>query len=92
MRAVLTVDMGNAAFEGEDGPGELKRILVGVANRAWNQASTLEVLREACPILLRDSNGNRVGELRIEDDRPACDAQDHDSEAEHRACPICKGE
>ncbi len=61
MRAVLTVDMDNAAFE-DDSAGELGRILQHAANKTSAMAS-----EPGWSLVLFDSNGNRVGELRIED-------------------------
>lgn len=56
MRAVLTVEMDNAAFEA-DPRSELARILRELAKRVQAGAGD--------PIPVFDLNGNRVGELRF---------------------------
>lgn len=59
MKAVITVAMDNAAFEAEKGGRELVRILRKLADRI---ESTGELEHG-----LMDINGNRVGELTIEE-------------------------
>ena len=62
MRFVLTVDMDNAAFE--DAPGyELSRILGQVHHQAQTEGARAFM---GAGMFLRDSNGNTVGEARIE--------------------------
>jgi hypothetical protein len=65
MRAVITINMDGAAFEGDEGEDcgglELARIF---RRLAW------VVERDCAPgyvSILRDINGNRVGEMRIEE-------------------------
>jgi hypothetical protein len=60
MTATIKINMDNAAFEGDPG-AELGRILDELANRLFGP--DLEPAAEE--YILRDVNGNRVGELRI---------------------------
>lgn len=76
MAIKISIETDNAAFS-DDGPGEVARILRAVAER-------LEGAREAdFHMVLRDINGNRVGE---------CEAHihpdDEDEECEPDPCPI----
>jgi len=66
MRATITIDMENAAFEDGNGSGELARILRELARRI-DEESIVEERRTA---KLRDVNGNTVGEFRVETDDP----------------------
>lgn len=73
MRAVITINMDGEAFEGDPGR-ELKRILTDVAKQASRVAPHTCRIPGGCgeergigPLSLRDINGNRVGEMRIED-------------------------
>lgn len=68
----VTIDMSNAAFH-DDPDGELKRILLGVAARASGTGLTA--------MLLRDSNGNKVGMARIFPPVPANNNIDEMEEA-----------
>jgi len=58
MKAKITIEMDNAAFE-EDAAGELSRILLDISDSVnygiWPD-----------PYIIRDINGNRVGEFVIE--------------------------
>lgn len=56
MRAVIEVDMDNAAFEGENAGLELARILGDLAEHLKDDVSN---------VVLRDVNGNRVGTCAI---------------------------
>ena len=58
MTAKLTIKMDNAAFE-EDAAGELSRILLDLSDSV-NYGSWSD------PYIIRDINGNKVGELVIE--------------------------
>ena len=59
MRALIKIDMNNAAFD-EHPPTELARILASLA-------SNLAVTGTLMPQPLRDINGNRVGTFTIEE-------------------------
>lgn len=63
MKAMLEIDMGNAAFE--DDPGELARILREVADKVENGVI------EGDEFVLRDLNGNHVGQMDVVGDAPA---------------------
>lgn len=72
MRAIITIDMDGAAFEDDNAGPELARILRVAADAAeagqFNARSGLDYYyRDGLP--LRDINGNRVGEMRIERER-----------------------
>ena len=57
MKATIRIKMDNAAFDGRP-ELELARILADSANR-------LESRGELFDFLLRDANGNTVGELKV---------------------------
>lgn len=61
MKIIITIDTSNAAFEDKDGH-EINRILAQ-ANRLLNEGDA-----EYHPATLRDSNGNTVGTVSIEDE------------------------
>lgn len=56
--AKLTINLSNAAFE-DDLRGELRDIFLDLADRIMYG-------KIQDPYIIRDSNGNKVGELRIE--------------------------
>lgn len=59
MKCVIEIEMDNAAFL--DGPEELSKILWKAHRRILEDGEPHDA-----PLVLRDSNGNKVGELRIE--------------------------
>ena len=65
-RIVITIDTGNAAFEDEPGY-EVGRILKEVAN-AFQEIHGSS-FRDINRVVLRDINGNRVGQVITEEDR-----------------------
>jgi len=60
MKAELTVEMDNAAFE--DNPFELSRILRELADTLEN-----DEIKAGKSFALRDLNGNKVGVLKFND-------------------------
>lgn len=68
MRAILTVDMDGAAFDQDEPGDEFARLLSDLARRIEKHGGS-QTWRggNGAPIALFDRNGNRVGELRIED-------------------------
>lgn len=65
MQITITINTDNAAFSGEDGPGEVARIL----DRIKGLIQVRDYL-EPDTLTLRDINGNTCGEVRIEEDEP----------------------
>lgn len=59
MKAILEIDMGNAAFE--DNPAELSRIMRELADKV--EATGIASVGD--DFVARDFNGNRVGCLNI---------------------------
>lgn len=66
MRALITVNMDNAAFD-EHPPTELARILAKLASDINITATLYLAAARAEPQPLRDANGNKVGHFIIED-------------------------
>ena len=62
MKAVIEIDMGNAAFEEPD--AELARILRGIADRLDKEVEAGLDLRN---LALKDYNGNTVGFFQVLD-------------------------
>lgn len=62
MKAIITIQMDNAAFDQEEGNGfELARILRKAADYAEGYAN----LKVGVETTFRDSNGNTVGRLQV---------------------------
>jgi hypothetical protein len=62
MKAIINIDLVNAAFHDGAGPGiELGRILKDLANKVIDHPS----LEMWSPLPLFDVNGNKVGSLTI---------------------------
>jgi hypothetical protein len=60
----IHIEVENDAFAGKEGGREVARILRGLADR-YADAGTTDLPLQT----LRDSNGNRVGEARLEEKR-----------------------
>lgn len=71
MRAVLTVEMDGAAFDGRALGPELARILLLASN--WMLQEDRETVLHYDGTVLLDINGNKVGELRIEEEEDVPD-------------------
>lgn len=63
--ALIKVRMDNAAFE-EAEAEELGRILLKLGHELVDGRQHLPMIHPETRVLLRDSNGNRVGHLRVE--------------------------
>lgn len=61
MKLTLTLDMGNAAFDGNDAPNELARIFRSLAISVENQY----LIKPGDRWGLFDINGNRVGHAEV---------------------------
>jgi len=60
--AKLQINMGNAAFDGDDAPHELCRIFQEIADKLGEDS---EIVTFGGKMTLRDINGNTVGFLKI---------------------------
>ena len=66
MKVTIKIAMDNAAFEEEHGCFELSRILKETADRCRCPGIlSFTAGEESSSIILRDINGNRVGELKV---------------------------
>ena len=60
--ATIQINMGNAAFDGDDAADELRRILQEIVDKLGDDS---EIVTFGGKMTLRDLNGNTAGLLKI---------------------------
>ena len=66
MKLTITIDLGNAAFEGDQAGPSVAGILRRIADDLGETAA--EISLEFGGLGLRDINGNTVGRVEVEED------------------------